>query len=254
MLSRAEKSRFRSLKQKKERDLSGLFLVEGIKPVKEALAADFPLERILISERVSQQEHRAIAEAADLQNIAIGEATQFEIEQICSLKNPEGALAIAKIPPLQSSEQPIIFPALYLWQVNDPGNLGTIMRTALWFGIKTILVSPESADIFSPKVVRSSMGAIFRLSLSMEIGIPDLQKFLIRDAGTLIAADMTGTAKKPQIGYERLMLAFGSESHGLPSELLTQATEVWRIDKYGYGESLNLAVAVGIILNEIRKT
>ncbi|MFH1213143.1 MAG: RNA methyltransferase substrate-binding domain-containing protein, partial [Candidatus Neomarinimicrobiota bacterium] len=85
MLSRAEKSRFRSLKQKKERDLSGLFLVEGIKPVKEALATDFPLERIIISEHVSQQEYRAIAEAADLQNIAIVEATQFEIEQICSL-------------------------------------------------------------------------------------------------------------------------------------------------------------------------
>jgi len=250
-ISHAEKSRYRALKLKKERGESGLFVVDGIKPVKEALAAGFPLEKIIFSENLTGPDRREIESFAAPKNIAITFVTQSEIEQISSLRNPEGVLAIAKIP--EAQDMPISFPALYLWQINDPGNLGTIMRTALWFDIQTILISPDSVDIYSPKVVRAAMGALFRLSIQTDIDLGYLDKLLKRDNASLWATDMSGTADKPTIADERFVLAFGSESHGLPPEILQHSTGVIGINKYGYGESLNLAISVGIILNIIRQ-
>jgi len=170
------------------------------------------------------------------------------------LKNPEGVLAIAKMPSGRSNpDVQSTYPALYLWQINDPGNLGAIMRTTLWFGIGTILISPGSVDVYSPKVVRSAMGALFRLTLVTDISFDRIEKLMERDGAKLWAADMSGVTAKPAITGDRIILAFGSESHGLPQEVLRRSAGVIGIKKYGYGESLNLAVSVGVILNTIRQ-
>lgn len=254
ILSHAEKSRYRALKFKKERDESGLFAVDGIKPVKEALTAGFPLEKIIVAENLADPDRQEIESSAALKNISLAFVTQSEIEQISSLRNPEGVLAIAKIPGEQrDSNSPVNYPALYLWQINDPGNLGTIMRTALWFDVQTILISPDSVDIYSPKVVRAAMGALFRLTIKTDIDLDQVEKVLDRDNASLWATDMSGNADMPVVAGERFILAFGSESHGLPSEILQRSAGVIGIDKYGYGESLNLAISVGIILNAIRR-
>ena len=252
-ISRADKSLYRSLKIKKEREETGLFLVEGIKPVTEALLAGFPLERILISDNVAESERLRILSLANDKNVAVVSVAYPEIDQISSLLNPEGVLAIAKISAKENSLAPLTYPALYLWQINDPGNLGTILRTALWFDCRTILLSPESVDIYSPKVVRGAMGANFRLTLRTNVDIHQIEMILAHDNSSLWATDSSGTFDKPTMVDNRFILAFGSESHGLPPEMLKRATGVLRINKYGYGESLNLAVSVGIMLHTIRQ-
>jgi len=253
ILTRSEKALYRSLKQKKERERTGLFIVDGIKPVKEALIAAFPLERILISESIDETEQQTLQSLADKQRITISVVTQSEIEQISTLRNPEGVLAIAKIPSEVNWLAPLDYPALYLWQINDPGNLGTILRTALWFDVKTILLSPDSVDVYSPKVVRGAMGALFRLKVRTGVDLSGIEAILLRDNAQMWAADMSGTIEKPEIANDHFIIAFGSESHGLPPEILQRAAGVVRINKYGYGESLNVAVAVGIILNNMRQ-
>ncbi len=253
ILTRNERALYRSLKQKKERERTGLFVIDGIKPVQEALIATFPLERILISESIDEAERLSLKSLADKQGIAIIVVTQSEIEQISALRNPEGVLAIAKIPSEVNLLAPLDYPALYLWQINDPGNLGTILRTALWFDVKTILLSPDSVDVYSPKVVRGAMGALFRLTVRTGVVLSGIEAILARDNAQMWAADMSGTIEKPEITNDHFVIAFGSESHGLPPEILQHAVGVIRINKYGYGESLNVAVAVGIILNNIRQ-
>jgi TrmH family RNA methyltransferase len=253
ILTHNERALYRSLKQKKERERTGLFVVDGIKPVKEALTAAFPLERILISANIDETERLKIQSLANSQEIAISIVTQSEIEQISALRNPEGVLAIAKIPSEVNLLAPLDYPALYLWQINDPGNLGTILRTALWFDVKTILLSPDSVDVYSPKVVRGAMGALFRLKVRTEVDLSRIEMILGRDNAQMWAADMSGVIEKPKIANDRFIIALGSESHGLPPEILQHAVGVIRINKYGYGESLNVAVAVGIILNTIRQ-
>ena len=252
-ISRAEKSLYRSLKIKKEREETGLFLVEGIKPVTEALLAGFPLERILISDNVAESERLRILSLANDKNVAVVSVAYPEIDQISSLLNPEGVLAVAKISAKENLLAPLTYPALYLWQINDPGNLGAILRTALWFDCRTILLSPESVDIYSPKVVRGAMGANFRLTLRTNVDIHQIEMILAHDNSSLWATDSSGTFDKPTLADDRFILAFGSESHGLPPEILQRASGVLRINKYGYGESLNLAVSVGIMLHTIRQ-
>ena len=127
------------------------------------------------------------------------------------------------------------------------------MRTALWFDVKTILLSPDSVDVYSPKVVRGAMGALFRLKVRTEVDLSRIEMILGRDNAQMCAADMSGVIEKPKIANDRFIIALGSESHGLPPEILQHAVGVIRINKYGYGESLNVAIAVGIILNTIRQ-
>lgn len=249
MLSNAEKSRYRSLRQKKDREQSGLFVVDGIKSVGELLAVDFPVEKILLSQELSLTARQKIESAAALKHIPSIDINQAELEQISSLRHPEGVLAIARIP--ESHANPVTYPALYLWQINDPGNLGTIMRTALWFGIKTILLSPDSVDPYSPKVVRGSMGALFHLNFKTDVNFDHVYKLAKQDGATLWAADTTGSMEKLPNPQERFILIFGSESHGLPLEIIRQSDGVIGIKKYDYGESLNLAISAGIILHSI---
>lgn len=215
--------------------------------------AGFPLARILISNNVTATERQRILRLANDRDVAVSSVTHPEVEQISSLRNPEGVLAIAEIPARENSLAPFAYPALYFWQINDPGNLGTILRTALWFDIKTILLSPESVDIYGPKVVRSAMGSFFRLTLQTAVELQQIEMISERDKATLWAADMSGAVEKPIIKNDRFILAFGSESHGLPPEILQRTAGVLGIEKFGYGESLNLAVAVGIMLNLIRQ-
>jgi TrmH family RNA methyltransferase len=163
MLSHQELKLIRSLHQKKYRDEHNLYLAEGIKLVKEALINQPDnIERILFSSKYSEY----ISDVPVATGIRTTEISQAELERISSLKTPQGILAIMKIPEskmLNRNELGDL--TILLDQVSDPGNLGTILRLADWFGIANVICSTGSVEAYNPKVVQASMGAIFRTNV-----------------------------------------------------------------------------------------
>lgn len=175
-----------------------------------------------------------------------------EIERIGTLKNPEGIIAVGCLSPEATVDvAEIQLPAVYLWEINNPGNLGTIIRTMLWFGIRDLILSPGSVDAFSPKVVRGSMGALFHLRVFTDVPFCTIQKMISDRKACLFSADMSGVLPDGIKVGEQWIIVFGGESHGLPDEILRSSDKIFGIPKKGYGESLNLGVSVGIILNEL---
>ncbi len=250
-LSVSRRTFLRSLQQKKYRRQHRRFLIEGIKPVTEAITSSYPLESLYIAEDLA-------AEYLEFQVLLRGRGVQptlikrIEIDRIGTLRAPEGVIAVAELPaPVSFSLTGTDTPAIYLWEINDPGNLGSVLRTALWFGVKRVILSPGSADVYGPKVVRGSMGALFRLSIMEAVEFELLVDEIRKQGLALLAADGSGTDRNPGKTGPSWVLVFGSETHGVPRNILESADRVVGIEKRGYGESLNLGVSVGIILNRL---
>ena len=234
---------YRSLHQKKGRYTHNCFLIEGFHLVEEALLSGFPLHEVLYSEQMDDKPH-SIIQKVRKQNIPVRYIHQQDLERLSSTESPQPIVAVAPLPQMNHSIQGS---AIYLHQINDPGNLGTIMRTALWYGIYHILLSADSCDPLNPKTVRASQGALFRIKLTVNMELSALKSY----AGThrLLASD-------PSCNYfpkvqKDFIAVFGSESHGLSQVSLDFPHQWFGIDKQGYGESLNLAVAAGIFLDRV---
>jgi TrmH family RNA methyltransferase len=173
-----------------------------------------------------------------------------DIQRISTQKNPEGIVAVAPIQIMPLKQIDFNRPSLYLWEINDPGNLGTILRCAAWFDIRNILLSPNSVDVFSPKAVRASMGAVFKLHLTFPVDFPTLREYTPTQTNFL-AADITGAPLIQPEASTAWILIIGSESHGLPEAILQHIDRKICIPRIGSGESLNVGVAAGIILYQL---
>lgn len=251
-LSLSEKKSLRSLHLRKYRYKNNAFLIEGVKLVSEAISARYPTEKVYISSGLELNLKRHIISLSKSANIEFKIVDSKEIKKISTLLKPEGVLAVGRI---NKPSHPLIdtkrLPALYLWQINDPGNLGTVLRTSLWFGIQQVLISPNSVDVYNPKVVRASMGALFRIKIVENIKFCNVYEQTRVNKIKLLGADMSGEPLSDLSLGERWVLAVGSESHGLPEEIKGSTKNLISVKKTGYGESLNLGVSVGIILNEL---
>ncbi|MCG2716423.1 MAG: RNA methyltransferase [Candidatus Marinimicrobia bacterium] len=250
-LTKSERQFLRSLRQKKYRYLYKIFLIEGLKPVLEAINAGFPVEKIYVSNVFANKMSELDFETLKAQNKNLQCIDTADLHYISTLTTPEGIVALGK---MISEQVPLenlaLYPAVYLYEINDPGNLGAILRTARWFGIKSVMLSPNSVDLFSPKVVRSSMGAHFAVSCYQNVLFDDLDKYSARHGIPILAADMSGAAPDKN-QTNRWILALGSESHGLPEDIINNATCVIGIPRHGSGESLNLSISAGILLYEL---
>ncbi len=251
-MSRAEKSELRALGQKKYRYRYQRFLVEGIKLLAEALKAGFPLESIYVASERFESITKQLDKGFESGRSNLYRVPYSDIQQITHLKHPEGLCATARIPQ-QGLRTPALGapPAIYLWEVNDPGNLGTILRTALWFNVKQVILSPNAVDPFSPKVVRASMGAIFRINLRREIAFEALLATARQTGFSLTAIDLEGLDITQARLNPEAILCFGSETHGLPDFIKQKVDNIITIPKLGQGDSLNLGVSAGIVLKEI---
>ena len=244
-LTRAQTSALRKLKQAKYRRLDGLFLLEGRRLCEEAFASDLAIETCLIETHFDQP---VLPPGINMQT-----ASATQIQQIADSKSPQGIICVARIP----AEQPVPAPVtgkvvLALDRLADPGNMGTIFRSALWFGITDIVLGTGCVDPYSPKVVRSSMGAIAHLQLHTGKDLMALAESWQNTGGELAALHMQGR-KLADFETERgLLLIVGSEAHGVASPLLALATPL-AIPQSGRGESLNAAMATGIALYEFNR-
>ncbi len=246
-LTRAQFQLYRSLKRKPERLAAGLFLVEGIKNLRELLTSDFQLEALL---------HLPALEPASLLP-HLPPCPRFvlparRLDQLCETVSPEGIVAVVRLPretPATGSDRP----AVYLDGINDPGNLGTILRGADWFGLEPVYLSDDTADPYSGKVIRASMGSLFHLPLHRDDGsgslLDELQRAGRRLVGlTLTAAQELHSAQLPPAP----VLVMGSESHGLRPEVARRLDLEVRIPGAGRAESLNVAQAFTIAAYQLQ--
>lgn len=240
MLSKSEIKNLQKLHSKKGRDRAGAFLVEGEKLVKEAIYSNFEVSRCYFTKSVK----------SDLgMQLALGsEITASEMKQISNLVNPSPALACVHMPKrTRDILQLATTKAIAVDNLRDPGNLGTIIRTADWFGINIVFLIGDCVDIYNPKVVQSSMGSFFRAQF-FEITIDDL-KDLNGVGYKIVGAEMSG--EKPESLQEigTGCLVIGNEANGLSSAVKNILDSSVSIRRHGKAESLNAAIAAGILMS-----
>jgi TrmH family RNA methyltransferase len=255
MLSKKTLKQLSELKHARERKAQGLFTVEGSKLVAELLDSEFLTEVIYVTERWIEANNVVFPE-----HIPVGMLSGSEMERISNLTTPPGILAVARIRNFDTV--PAVVPAewtLVLDGISDPGNLGTILRTAEWFGIRTIFCSEKTVDVYNPKVVQSSMGSVFRV-LVMETDLNELLKNAVHSGVVVVGALMDG--RQPDVQLKNKaggILLLGSESHGISPELMPHITHPVTISRFpdlgqDMPESLNAAVAAGILMYFLRSS
>jgi TrmH family RNA methyltransferase len=243
MLLKSQVKYIQSLGQKKFRDQEGVFIVEGPKMVKELLDAPNTALRHLYAVKEWLEDSREWLPPAISPHIT--ELKAGELERISSLSTPNQVLAVLEKPsfPPPAFENTV---SLLLDGIQDPGNLGTIVRIADWFGLRQVVCSRDCADIFNGKAIQSTMGSISRVQV-----VYDDPEEVIRLHPDLpvYAAVLEGRPLYETGHISKGLVMIGNESRGLRGELLELATHRITIPRKGQAESLNAAVATGIILS-----
>jgi len=240
MLSKRQSKYFKSLQLKKYRQLEGKFLVEGAKGVEEVLQSRYEVESLIgTSDYLKTLSGEMRSKAAE-----VLEAKENDLIQIGTFKSNSTALAVVKMPVSTRPEQIRDKYILALDSVNDPGNLGTIIRIADWYGIQNIICSMDTADVYNPKVINSTMGSFTRVNVIYT----NLKDYLSRSGMRVYGALLEGkTIYSSQLGEGIILM--GSESHGISDELRPLVTDPVKIPGRGGAESLNVAVATAVVLD-----
>lgn len=236
------------LNRRKNRDASGCFLVEGWRSVCAAIEAGARVEHVFRSPSLVVPDGQSLGRLA---GTTVFEINNREMDRISDVTTAPGIAAVVRIPELEP--EPNLFPrTLFLDGVQDPGNVGTLIRTAAWLGIEAVVLGPDSADPWSPKVVRSTMGGIWDLRIER---VPDSGAWMassLRQEATVWMADMDGEDLATWNPEAPSILVIGSEAHGVSDAVRRVATGVVSIpgaaDRKGV-ESLNAAIAGGIIMS-----
>ncbi len=247
MISKAKIKLIQSLKNKKYRIKNGLFVVEGKKSILDLLYAGMKAVHIFSLNNLIDDFSEA--------DCFVDEVSYTDIKKISLLSTPSNSLAIFKIPEYDLDATYKDNFLLALDNVQDPGNFGTIIRTADWFGIKHIVCSLNTVDVFNPKVVQASMGSIARV----RVYYLDLFDYLksAQDKFTLYGSFMEGKSIYKTSFQEKKILIMGNEGNGISPEIKNLINEKVSIPIFTTGnsapESLNVAMASGIIISEIKR-
>ena len=245
-ISNNEIKHIKSLQQKKFRDETGLFVVEGEKMVEEALRSGFKVESVYHRDEIGQE--------------AMG--------RISSLSSPSPVLAVVRKPAdiyvADTGDFKSLFSekGLYLGldTIRDPGNLGTIMRIADWFGVDAVFATRDTVDLFNPKVVQATMGAIFRVKMHY-VDLPVLSESMLAAGGKVYGTFLDGRnmyQRELDTGHEKpVMIVIGNESTGISDEMAELVSDRLYIPPYPAdtpgSESLNAAIATALTVAEFRR-
>ena len=246
MVSKSQISFLKSLQQKKHRKAHGLFLVEGLKSVTEFQQSDFYTVKTVF--HTPQSESKMLKVSG---NIKFQEVSVSELEKISSLNTPQEVIALVEIP--QEPEINLNFLSgeftLMLDGVQDPGNLGTIIRTADWFGITQIICSEDTVDAYNPKVVQATMGSLSRIKVhytNMLFLLPQIKQPVF---GAMLNGE---NIYQTDFGNEGVIM-LGNEGNGIRSEIQQLIHRKITIPQLGKAESLNVAIAAAIFCNEVSR-
>jgi TrmH family RNA methyltransferase len=238
MIAKSQIKYIRSLAQQKYRKEHKVYVAEGEKLVKEWLASGTRLQIIAGLDAWLRAHESLIARHPEAEVV---ELDASHLEQVSSLQTPNSGLVVAHMPeqlPLPVSEWSIA-----LDTIQDPGNMGTILRVADWFGIGHVVCSPDCVDVFNSKVVQSAMGAHLRV----QVHVSPLEDFFRKVSIPVLAATLGGTNVYQVVPPDAAVLVIGNESKGISPELAAMAHECITIPRLGGAESLNAGVSAGIL-------
>lgn len=239
-LTKAELTRLRDLRDKKQREAAGLFVIEGEKVVGELLAAKFPLLEI----------YATPAWPAPPGDARVREVTVEDMARASHFPTPATVLAVGKIsrPALAAGALDRGL-TLALDGIQDPGNVGTLLRLADWFALDRVLLSPDCADLFSQKVINASMGSFAR----MTVHTTPLAEALAGVKVPVLGCELAGYDVHTLKPARDAVIVIGSEGRGLSPAVQALVTKLVTIPRYGGAESLNAAIAAAIVCDNLRR-
>ena len=246
MISANSDKLVRSLHQKKYRIKNNKFILEGIRTIDCAINNSTSFSFIIYTKRFSNQNPELISKINCKSTEIVSE---MEMEKLSPSKSPSGILAIANMIDYGqfNNDSNVVF----LDEISDPGNMGTLLRTAEWFGIQNIILSENCVDIFNAKVIRSAMGAHFYLDSISHCNLSNELINLKNNDYSILGADLNGHHISKLKIKKKWVLIVGNEANGLSNKILNQITNLITIPKRGNIESLNAAVAGSILLNTL---
>jgi len=233
-----------SLERGKYRREHSQFFIEGKRLVESALESGAKMENVYYTDSF-KNENPVLIQTIEQAGLSLEQILTKQLEKISFTQSPAGIAAVCNFPPIGNPDVNQ-HKWLYLYQVSDPGNMGTLFRSAAWFGFTHIALSPDCVDPFNPKVVRAGMGAHFGLSIHSNIELN-----LFTDSHTLIGADHRGNDVSDFKSPEKFVLILGSEAHGLSKDIQSIIDQTISIEKTGFGESLNVGVAGAILMEKL---
>lgn len=256
MLTQKELKYYASLLQKKYRQEYKKFLVEGFTLIQEAINSNYKCE-IIISSFLYAQKNNEILIHLKNKNLRTEIINQNLFEKLCDTKTPQGIIGVFLFPESNLNKSKNILEKekliVALENISDPGNLGTILRNCDWFGFNNILLSPDCAEVFNPKVIRASAGSLFHVNFYETDNFYDTLKDLKKSGYKIYCTDLDGSNIYELKPSEKSVVIFSSEAHG-PSENLLQVSDLKiTIPRFGNAESLNVASASAVVLSEMSK-
>jgi TrmH family RNA methyltransferase len=239
MVTKSELKYIQSLSDKKVRLETGCFIAEGVKLVGEMIAAGYPLKAVYALDSW---------ESPDT-SLEVTRIEAFELEKMSMLQTPNQVLAVAMMPQKKEVLNLEGLLTIVLDGIQDPGNMGTIIRTADWFGITQIVASEDTVDVYNPKVIGATMGSFMRVQVSYKNLAAWLPTIKLPVYGALLEGENVFTIKTPNKG----LLVIGSEGKGIRENILELITHPVTIPKIGDAESLNAGIAAGIIVAQLTR-
>ncbi|UCE08412.1 MAG: RNA methyltransferase [bacterium] len=255
MISKSGLKNILALKHKKFRTEQELLLIEGFHLCLEALQSDFTVATLLINpDNLPPQKVNEIIQIARNKQVEIIEIQQYEVNQLADTVNSQGIFCIVQqkkynLTAILNKDNKFI---ILINEGQDPGNVGTIIRTCDWFGIDAVLLSNGTVELFNPKVIRSTMGSIFHLPIIEGVDLNMLLPRFKQHHYHIFGTDVNGEYPYHQINYPvPLVLVVGNENQGIDKKLWRYFDKIVKIPSYGKAESLNMALAAAIIISRV---
>ena len=251
-LTRAEVKLLRSLSQKKVRDQEKRFLLEGWKPIREAVDAGAEIDlAACLADAHSDPEHADLLSALAQHQVSLRDLTAIELRQISDTVHAQGIVAVVRqrvssLEDLIVGSPPVI---VACDEVNDPGNLGTVIRCCDWFGADRVLLSQGTVSLYNEKVVRATAGSMFHVQVASGSDLATDLRWLHTNGYHVVVTAADGDAAPAALrANARIVIVLGSEAHGVRPEIRALADTVVAIPRSGRAESLNVGVSCGILL------
>jgi len=245
----------RDLKRRKSREKHSLFVAEGVRSVEELVSSTLEIVGVLVAPQLADAPRGVrLRETLEQRRVEVTSVNEIEFRSAAETESPQGVLAIAKIPEYSLSDLAARgkLRILVLDAVQDPGNVGTIVRTAAALSIDATVALPGTVDLWNAKVVRAAMGGSFRTPV-LHCSADELFDSLDTHGIELWGAEMDGVSVDSLDAPEKLALAVGNEGAGLSSNVRAKASRLVSLPISSAVESLNVSVATGILLYQLRK-
>lgn len=254
-MSKQKLAAVKKLLQKKYREEEGKFIIEGWKAIEEALNSSTPIETVMYDEQKNEDKKLfARIKKCGAELLAV---SPKDIDSLSDAVAAQGVIAVLpKLPSLHllanflHRESALI---VAVEQINDPGNLGTIIRTCDWFGVDAVVIGEKSVEVYNPKVVRATMGSLFHLPVIDKADLVSFFKKSRHEGFSIYSAELIESSDFRSVKWEKKsILVIGNESHGVSRNISALADHRVKIPAFGKAESLNAAIACGIILARMK--